>query len=252
MIKVLNHTDRAEILIYGNIISDTDATWLKMLDDGTLGYQYPTKIKEQLDALKGLPIDVHIASDGGDVAAGIAIYNMLANHDAPVTVYIDSWAASIASVIAFAGNKIIMPENTFLMIHNPRAGAFGEAPYLRAVADWLDKLRTMIAETYAKHAIVAKDEPKPAIELITEMMDRETWITASEAAVVFKNVEFTESNEIEAVASLKSSFKTAPDAVNLAKFNEAEARKAEALKIKNEKLKREILSVLTGGLKHEC
>jgi len=247
MFKVVNHADRAEILIYGNIISDTDATWLKMLDDGTLGYQYPTKIKEQLDALKGLPIDVHIASDGGDVAAGIAIYNMLANHDAPVTVYIDSWAASIASVIAFAGNKIIMPENTFLMIHNPRAGAFGEADYLQSVAEWLRKIRDMVAETYAKFA------PDWQAEDIKSKMDSETWFTATEAADFFRGkVEVVPANELEAVASLKSSFKEAPEAVNLAKFNEAEAQRAEALKIKNEKLRNEILSVITGGLKHEC
>ena len=248
MLKVVNHTDKAEIFIYGNIISDTDATWLKVLDDGTLGYQYPTKIKEQLDALKGLPIDVHIASDGGDVAAGIAIYNMLANHDAPVVVHIDSWAASIASVIAFAGNKIIMPENTFLMIHNPRAGAFGEADYLQSVAEWLRKIRDMVAETYAKFA------PDWQAEDIKSKMDAETWFTAAEAADFFRGkVEVVPANEVKAVASLKSGFKAAPDAVNLAKFNEAEAQKAEAFKIQNENLKREILSVLTRGLQnHEC
>lgn len=247
MIKVLNHTNRAEIFIYGNIISDTDATWLKMLDDGTLGYQYPTKIKEQLDALKGLPIDVHIASDGGDVAAGIAIYNMLANHDAPVVVHIDSWAASIASVIAFAGNKIVMPENTFLMIHNPRAGAFGEADYLQSVAEWLRKIRDMVAETYAKFA------PDYQSEDVKTRMDAETWFTATEAADFFRGkVEVVPANELEAVASLKSSFKEAPEAVNKVAFDKAEAEKAEALKIQNESLRKEILSIVTGGLKHEC
>ena len=109
MIKIKNYTDRAEIFIYGDIVTDTEGSWMKILDDGTVGYQYPEKIRKQLDELKGLPIDVHIASDGGDVAAGIAIYNMLNGHDAPVTVYIDSWAASIASFIAFAGRKVIMP-----------------------------------------------------------------------------------------------------------------------------------------------
>ena len=247
MLKIVNRTDRGEIFIYGNIISDTDASWLKLLDDGTLGYQYPTKIKEQLDALKGLPIDVHIASDGGDVAAGIAIYNMLANHDAPVTVYVDNWVASIASVIAFAGNKIIMPENTFLMIHNPKAGAFGEADYLASVAEWLRKIRDMVAETYAKFA------PDWQAEDIKSKMDSETWFTAVEAADFFRGkVEVVPANDVEAVASLKSSFKTAPEAVNLAKFNEAEAMKAEALKIQNENLRKEILSIVMGGLQNEC
>ena len=248
MLKVVNYTDRGEIFIYGNIISDTDASWLKMLDDGTLGYQYPTKIKEQLDELKGKPILVHLASDGGDVAAGIAIANMLSNHDAPVTVYIDSWAASIASVIAFAGNKIIMPENTFLMIHNPRAGAFGEADYLQSVAEWLRKIRDMVAETYAKFA------PDWQAEDIKSKMDAETWFTAAEAADFFRGkVEVVPANELEAVASLKSSFKAAPEAVNKVAFDKAEAEKAEALKIQDENLRKEILSIVTGGLQnHEC
>lgn len=205
MIKIKNYTDRAEIFIYGDIITDTDASWLKLFDDGTLGYQYPTKIKEQLDALKGLPVDVHIASDGGDVAAGIAIYNILSEHDAPVTVYIDSWAASIASVIALAGQKVIMPENAFIMIHNPKAGAFGEADYLRSVADWLVKIRDMIANIYVKDSKLSKEE-------IEELMDAETWFTAKEALEVFGDkVEVVDATEVKAVASLKTAYKTAPE-----------------------------------------
>lgn len=213
MLQIKNYTDKAEIFIYGDIITDTDATWLKMADDGTLGYQYPTKIREQLEEIKSLPVDVHIASDGGDVAAGIAIYNMLANHEAPVTVYIDSWAASIASVIAMASNKIIMPENTFLMIHNPKAGAFGDGEYLRAVADWLDKLRTMIAETYAKHITATPDGVTTALDVVTELMDKETWLTASQAADIFDNVELAQATEVKAVASLKSAYNM-PDIVS--------------------------------------
>lgn len=205
MIKIKNYTDRAEIFIYGDIITDTDASWLKLFDDGTLGYQYPTKIKEQLDALKGLPVDVHIASDGGDVAAGIAIYNILSQHDAPVTVYIDSWAASIASVIAFSGNRIIMPENTFLMIHLPKAGVFGESSYLRSVADWLEKITDIISDIYAKDSKLSKEE-------ILELMESETWFTAKEALEVFGDkVEVVDATEVKAVASLKTAYKTAPE-----------------------------------------
>lgn len=210
MIKVKNYTDKAEIYIYGDIVTDTDATWLKMNDDGTLGYQYPTKVREKLDEIQGKPVDVHIASDGGDVAAGIAIYNILAAHDAPVTVYVDNWVASIASVIAFAGQKIIMPENTFLMVHNPAASAFGDATYLRSVADWLDKLRTMIAETYAKHITATPDGVTTALEVVTDLMDNETWLTAAQAADIFDIVELVEANDVKAVASLKSGFKSCP------------------------------------------
>ena len=217
MLNIKNYADHAELYIYGNIITDTDATWLKMMDDGTLGYQYPTKIKEQLDAMQGKPVDVHIASDGGDVAAGMAIYNMLANHDATVTVYIDSWAASIASFIAMAGQKIVMPENTFIMIHNPRAEAYGESIYLRTVAEWLDKLQNMLAETYASKSVHTVDE-------IKEMMNQETWFTATEARDTFNGVELTEATETEAVA--KTEYKTAPEAL-----------KNKALKVLNEETK---------------
>lgn len=210
MIKIVNEAEKAKLYIYGMIIDDTDAGFIKRMTQGNseleIGFEWPTKIKEQLDGLKGKPIEVHIASDGGDVAAGIAIYNMLTNHDAPVTVFVDSWAASIASVIAFAGSKIIMPENTFLMIHNPKGGAFGESSYLRTVADWLDKLQSMIVDTYAKHTTKTADE-------IKEFMDKETWFTAKEAAELFDNIEVVDSNDVEAVACYKSSFDTAPVAL---------------------------------------
>lgn len=209
MIKVKNLTDKGEIYLYGIIVDDTDANWLRRDDNGVIGYQYPADVKAQLDALKGKPLDIHIASDGGNVAAGVAIYNMLVNHDAPVTVYIDSWAASIASVIAFAGNKIVMPSNTFLMVHNPQAGAFGESDYLRSVADYLDKLRNMIADTYTKRA---KDAD---VEKIKAYMDAETWWTAKEVSELFNDVELTDSNDIEAVAQYRSGYKTAPTSLTV-------------------------------------
>lgn len=219
MIKVVNYTERAEIYIYGVIIDDTDAMWIKTVDEDGMGYEWPEKIRKQLEDIAGKPVDVHIASDGGNVSAGIAIFNLLKNHTAPVTVYIDSWAASIASVIAMVADKVVMPENTFLMIHNPMGGARGDASYLRSVADWLDKLREIIAETYARRVIVAPDEKRPAIDLIKELMDRETWFTAREAADIFTNVVLEPSNDVEAVACYKSEFKNAPEAIKGAGLN---------------------------------
>lgn len=236
MIKIKNYSDRAEICLWGDIITDTDANWLER--DRTKAYQFPAKIKEQLDELKGVPLDVHIASDGGDCAAGIAIYNMLANHDAPVTVYIDSWAASIASYVAFAGQKIVMPENTFLMIHNPKAGAWGDASYLRTVADWLEKLRDNIAGLYSKKAT---DKP---VDDFNRLMDAETWLTAAECKALWPDVvELREATEIEAVASLKTSFiKKAPAAL---------MEKYKAHENGNNEVKNKILSVLREAYKYE-
>lgn len=174
-IKIYNYADAGEIILHGDIIDDTEAEWLRLEDGDAIGYCYPDKVREALDALKGKPIDVHIASDGGNVGAGVAIYNALKAHDAPVNVYIDVWAASIASVVAMAGEKIYMPPNAFIMVHNPTGGAYGDSNYLLAVATWLDKLRTMIAETYANRS------NGKTVEDFTALMDAETWLTAAEA-----------------------------------------------------------------------
>ena len=205
--KIINFEDSAKIILHGDIIDDTDAEWLGINDENVIGFCFPAKVREALDQLKGKPIEVHIASDGGNVGAGVAIYNMLSAHDAPVEVYVDAWAASIASVIAMAGQKIFMPANTFLMLHNPQGGAFGEASYLHAVADWLDKIRTMIAETYAKNS-------DKSVEEFFALMDKETWLTASEASEVFSNVEIIEDDSrLEAVAHF-SEKENAPAEVN--------------------------------------
>lgn len=75
---------------------------------------------EELTALGQVNhINLHIHSPGGDVFDGIAIYNLLKNHPASKTVYIDGLAASMASVIAMVGDPIIMPENAMMMIHQP-------------------------------------------------------------------------------------------------------------------------------------
>lgn len=221
MLKIKNYEDHGEIYLYGDIITDTEASWL---EDGTFGYVFPQKVKDELDALDGKPIIVHIASDGGDVSAAVNIYNMLVNHNAPTKAVIDSWAASAGSLIAFGCNTIDIPENAFLMIHNPKAGVFGDGEYLRSVAEWLDKLRNMIAETYVKASNKTIDE-------IKELMDAETWFTAKEALETFsKKVNVVDANSVEAVAKLMNDAgvktldksKYATDEINLIKVDETE------------------------------
>ncbi len=81
---------------------------------------------EELAALGQINrINLHIHSPGGAVLDGIAIYNLLKNHPAQKTVYIDGMACSMASAIAMVGNPIIMPENAMMMIHKPRGVAGG-------------------------------------------------------------------------------------------------------------------------------
>lgn len=209
MIKVKNNVNSAIIELYGTILDDTDANWILNEDGTVLGYQFPAKIKEELEAIQNLPVLVKISSYGGDVSAAVAIFNALQNHSAPVTVQIDSIAASSASLIAFAGQEIIMPRNTFLMVHNPSGGGFGTADYLLSIVDYLDKIRDMIASTYEKHIKNGTD--------IRKLMDAETWITAEEASEIFDNVRVVDSTGVQAVAKFDvnklSSYKNIPEAV---------------------------------------
>lgn len=119
-------------------------------------------------------IRVRINSLGGDVAEGLAIYNMLAQHPARVSVQIDGIAASIASVIAMAGDEIAISEAGMLMIHDPWTGARGDAAEMRRIADVLDKWGASIAGVYA-----ARSGKTP--EKMRALMLAETWLDAKEA-----------------------------------------------------------------------
>lgn len=128
----------------------------------------------ELKDLNVADITLHINSPGGDVFDGIAILNALRDHPANITVKVDALAASIASVIAQAGNKIIMGRNSTMMIHNASGFAMGEAKDLRKLADLLDSTTANIASIYAERAGgTAKQWLK--------VMDEETWYTADEA-----------------------------------------------------------------------
>lgn len=158
-----NEGGKAELYIYGDI--DAVQFWG---DEIT-----PRVIQQQLDGCSG-PLDVYINSGGGDVFAGQTIYNLLKRYNGVVTVHIDGLAASIASVIAMAGDKIIMPENALMMIHNAWAIAIGNSGEHRRMAEELDRVDVLIRDVYAARS---KQEP----QAIADYMAAETWFTATEA-----------------------------------------------------------------------
>lgn len=119
-------------------------------------------------------INVRINSPGGLVFDGYAIYNALVAHKATVVVHIDGLAASIASVIAMAGDEIIMAENAQLMIHLPTVGVRGQSKSLRDQADVLDQLTASITDIYIARTGLTK-------EVVQDMMTKETWMNASMA-----------------------------------------------------------------------
>ena len=197
---VKNKTDKAaELYFYGDIVNSKSYKWSS--DD-----KCPTDVVEALEECKDAEqLDIYINSGGGSVFAGNAIFNRLKAHKAHKTVHIDGVAASIASVIALAGDEIIMPENTYMMIHKAWTYAIGNSSELKAAADRLEKLEESIVEVYDRNT---GDEF--TADKIRELMAAETWLSATEAAEMFTNVSITD--DIPAAACISDmKYKNAPD-----------------------------------------
>lgn len=132
-----------------------------------------------LDAVEGNDLRVEINSPGGDVMAGLGMYNMLrgwaSSEGRTVTTRVTGVAASIASVIALAGDKREMPKNTFAMVHQPASLMFGAytSDDLRQHAEVVDKIGATMQALYVDRMGV--DEAKA-----TEIMSKDTWLTADE------------------------------------------------------------------------
>jgi ATP-dependent Clp endopeptidase proteolytic subunit ClpP len=140
---------------------------------GTFGLTAQSFI-EEIKSYKNTPMSLHINCVGGDVFEGMAIYNVLKKRTARTTVYIEGIAASMGSVIALAGDDVVMAENSLFMIHNAWGGAMGEATEIRKTAALLDKISGEIADIYTKKTNLPYNRVK-------EMMDEETWLSADEA-----------------------------------------------------------------------
>lgn len=191
MLKVKNETsDSADLYIYGTIIDDEDANWIKCWSDDTDGYQFPQDLRRQLDGLKGKELTLYINSYGGSIAAGVAMANMIKRHDAKTTAIIDGYCCSIATQIFFSANVCKCPSNCWLMVHKPWSIAEGNAEDMRKVADILDTLQKGLEETYCR-----KKLDKVTAEEIHEMTEKETWLTGKEAAENF---------QIEVIDSVKA------------------------------------------------
>tara|TARA_R100000005_G_C5000769_1_gene207673 strand:- start:2840 stop:3928 length:1089 start_codon:yes stop_codon:yes gene_type:complete len=138
---------------------------------------YGTSAKNFIQDLKSAGdknINLRMNSVGGSVFDGLAIYNVLRAHKGHVNVKIEGLSASIASIIALAGDKIEMAENGFFMIHNPFGKSAGDAEDMRKTADLLDKIKQELVSIYASKTELTNEE-------ISNMMDEETWLTSQEA-----------------------------------------------------------------------
>lgn len=207
-------------MLYGEIVNKT---WWG--DEVT-----PKQFKADLDELGEIEtLNVYINSPGGDVFAGQAIHSMLKRHKANVNVYIDGLAASIASVIAMAGDTIYIPKNAMMMIHNPWTIAIGNAEEFRKLADDLDKISESIIEAYKGKTFLDEDE-------IKELMNDETWMTAEEAVEYGFADELEEEKQVAASVNLEffNKYKNTPKKLLIA----AKKIKKNPLKDKGKKIEK--------------
>ena len=139
---------------------------------------YGVTAKGFLAELGALPndaaLDLRLNSPGGSVFDAVAIFNALKRHAGEITVWIDGIAASAASYVAMAGDSVVMPQNAFLMIHDPSGLVMGTAEDMRSTAEALDKVKGSLIMGYAAKS------GKPDAE-IAALMAAETWLDAQDA-----------------------------------------------------------------------
>jgi len=165
-IKNVADSDETDVYIYDEIMPQWMAEWFGGVSaEGMIA---------QLNEISTKTINVRINSPGGAVFEAIAIYNALVSHSATINVYVDALAASAASVVAMAGDKITMMVGSQMMIHDAMGIEIGNAAELRAYAEFLDKQSDNIASIYS-----AKTGGDPAD--LRALMLKETWLFANEA-----------------------------------------------------------------------
>jgi len=120
---------------------------------------------------------VRLNSPGGSAFDGIAIYNRLNDHKGKVTVHVDGWACSAASVIAMAADELIMGAGSMLMIHEASTIVWGNKGDFRKEAELLEKLEDGIIDIYMTKANITRDE-------IRDMVNAETWFSANDALTI--------------------------------------------------------------------
>ncbi|AVI29859.1 head maturation protease, ClpP-related [Bacillus velezensis] len=221
----------ADVFIFGEVV--------------TSGYEWDdidtsaTSFKKDLDALGDLStINLHLNSPGGSVFDGVAISSMLKQHKATVNVYIDGIAASIASVIAMAGDTIFMPSNSMMMVHNPLTLVWGNAQEMRKQADVLDKISESMKLSYLERAGEKLDK-----ETLDNLMDNETWLSAHEAVSYGLADEVIASNQVAASVSdeLFAKYHNVPSALKAQNTGKSsETKKENLLKQKLQILKGDV------------
>lgn len=158
--------------LYDDIVPDGTAPDGSRMESRASNRYFSENLKGLTDADA---VVLYINSLGGSVKEAIGIYNVLQRCPAKVTAYIDGFACSAASVVAMAADKVIMPRNTAMMIHNAATLAYGNPIELRKAADDLEVINRAAIQSYTMHA----GDKLPENEL-QRMLDAETWLVAED------------------------------------------------------------------------
>jgi len=168
-----NEPETLDLYIYSAVQGDGYDWWTgEKIESETSAEYFRQELGKHENAKQ---INVYINSLGGSVMEGVGIYNQLRRHPANVTAYIDGFACSIASVIAMAADKIIMPKNAVMMIHNAWTITMGNSKELRKAADDLDVLNEASRQAY-----LVKAGEKLTEDKLIEMLEAETYLTAEQ------------------------------------------------------------------------
>lgn len=191
-----------ELYIYGDVEADYFDWWKwENVESETSADFFRQELTSHPDVSE---IHIYINSYGGSVFEGTAIYAQLKRHPAKKVVHVDGFACSVASVIAMAGDEVIMPRNALMMIHNMWRSAVGNASQLRKAADDLEVINAAGRQAYLQKSGGKLDEAK-----LAEMMDAETWLTAQQCIdfgladkLAEEDADMTKANEILQKANL--------------------------------------------------
>lgn len=142
---------------------------------GDIGWDVtPQSVADAMPTDKDAPLTVNLFSYGGDALAGVAIFDILDRHAGPITMRIDGVAASAGSLIAMAGDEILMPTNALMMLHNAWGAAMGDASTMKDHGALLEMISTNYRDTYSARSGRTPEE-------VSEMMAATTWLTADDA-----------------------------------------------------------------------
>lgn len=225
-LKQSAEVDTLDMYVYGDVEGDYFDWWeWQLVESETSANHFREELSKYPDAKR---INIYVNSYGGSVFEGTAIYSQLRRHPAEKVVYVDGFACSIASVIAMAGDKVVMPSNTMMMIHDAWNVVYGNARQLRKAADDLDTIMEGNRQAY-----LDKSKGKISEDKLKELLEAETWLTAQQCLeygfcdeVLSREADLTEAKQM-----LQKANKTLEQQLNYNRALVAQARElAQSLK----------------------